>query len=93
MVLWAGGWSFLLLGVFYFLADMRGHRKYLFPFTVIGANAILAYMLGEQWVQTWNRLFGVERGVILEGVGAAIALTTLWGLLFVMHRQRLFLRV
>jgi len=42
--LYAGGWSYLLLALFYFVIDVRGHRRWAFPFIVIGTNAILAYM-------------------------------------------------
>jgi len=47
MLLWAGGWSYLLLALFYWLVDIREWRKWAFPFNVIGSNAIVAYMIGE----------------------------------------------
>ena len=43
-VLWAGGWSLLLLGLFYLVIDVWGWRKWAFFFVVIGANAITIYM-------------------------------------------------
>lgn len=47
MVLWAGGWSFLLLAVFYLAIDVAGWRRWAYPFVVIGANAIVAYTIGK----------------------------------------------
>ena len=44
MVLWAAGWSYLLLAVFYLVIDVWGFRKWAFPLVVIGANAIAVYM-------------------------------------------------
>jgi predicted acyltransferase len=44
MVLWAGGWSFLLLALFYAVIDVIGLKRGAFPFVVIGANAIAVYM-------------------------------------------------
>ena len=44
MVLWAGGWSFLLLALFYAVIDVIGLRFWAFPFVVIGSNAIAVYM-------------------------------------------------
>jgi predicted acyltransferase len=44
MVLWACGWSYLLLAGFYLVIDVLGFRKWSFFFIVIGSNAILAYM-------------------------------------------------
>ena len=45
MVLWACGWSYLLLALFYLLIDVLGFRRWSFFFVVIGANAIFVYML------------------------------------------------
>jgi predicted acyltransferase len=45
MVLWAGGWSYLLLALFYLVIDVLKMRWAGSFFIVIGANAILAYML------------------------------------------------
>jgi predicted acyltransferase len=44
-VLFAGGWSFLLLAAFYYVIDMRGVRKWSTPFVWIGMNPILLYVL------------------------------------------------
>lgn len=44
MVLWAGGWSYLLLAAFYLLIDVIGRRRWAFPFVVIGMNAITIYV-------------------------------------------------
>ena len=43
-VLVAGGSSFLLLGLFYWLIDLRGWKAWTPPFTWIGMNAITAYL-------------------------------------------------
>ena len=47
MVLWAGGWSLLLLALFYGVIDVLGYKRWAFPFQVIGANAILASGIGR----------------------------------------------
>lgn len=44
MVLWAGGWSYLLLAMFFWLIEVKGYRRWAFPFVVIGMNAIAVYM-------------------------------------------------
>jgi len=43
-VLFAGGWSLLLLALFYGIIDILGYRKWAFFFTVIGANSITIYL-------------------------------------------------
>lgn len=44
-VLWAGGWSVLLLALFFGVIDCLGWRRWSFPFVVIGANAITIYLI------------------------------------------------
>lgn len=43
-VLVAGGWSLLLLGLFYWLVDGLGWRRWTVPFLWLGANPILLYV-------------------------------------------------
>lgn len=94
LVLVSSGLSFWSLSFFYYFLDIRKQRKWAFPFVVIGANSIVAYMLGEQWVQTWTRLLGEYLAPELgELLGAIIAFLTLWGLLALMFRHRYFVRV
>ena len=45
MILWAGGISFLLVALFYAVIDVAGIKRWAFPLVVIGANALLAYVL------------------------------------------------
>lgn len=45
MVLWAGGWSYLLLALFYLLIDVIGLRFLGWFFVVIGINSIFAYVV------------------------------------------------
>ena len=47
-VLYAAGWSALLLALFYYLIEVRQWREqWTFPFLVFGTNAITAYVLSE----------------------------------------------
>lgn len=43
-VLFAGGWSLLLLAVFYGIIDVKGYKKWSTPLVWIGANSILIYL-------------------------------------------------
>jgi predicted acyltransferase len=103
MVLWAGGWSFLLLAVFYLLTDLLGWRRWAFPFIVIGSNAIFAYMATHPY-----NLFGDMAGKLVNGLAvqlshvspagsnllrAAAGFALLWGVLYYMYRNKTFLRV
>jgi predicted acyltransferase len=46
-VLVAGGYSFLLLALFYLVIDVWGKRRWAEPFLWIGANSITIYLLAE----------------------------------------------
>lgn len=47
MVLWAAGWCYLLLALFYVLTDVLRLNWLTFFFSVIGSNAIFVYMWTE----------------------------------------------
>ena len=46
-VLVAGGWSALLLALFYYVIDVRGIRAWAVPFTWIGTNALAIYLISN----------------------------------------------
>ena len=46
-VLYAAGWSLLILAVFWFLVQVRGYRRGTWVLLVFGTNAIAAYVLSE----------------------------------------------
>jgi len=46
-VAFTGGIALILLAAIYYLVDLKGHRTWTKPFIVLGANAILVYVLSE----------------------------------------------
>ncbi len=46
-VLVAGGWSALLLALFYYVIDVRGVRGWAMPFVWVGTNALTLYLVGN----------------------------------------------
>src|SRR5690606_18808490 len=46
-VLFAGGWSCILLGMFTLIIDVAGFRKWAVPFVWIGANPLTIYILSS----------------------------------------------
>ena len=98
MVLWAGGWSFLLLAVFYLVIDVIGWRRGAFFFTVIGMNAITIYVASH--LISFEQISEGLVGGLARHAGAAgpplVAATSLglgWLLLYHLYRQKIFLRV
>ena len=98
MVLWAGGWSFLLLAVFYAVIDVIGLRRWAFPFVVIGANAIAVYMathvinfrhISDPIIGGLARYLGPAEDVFLR----VAALAVIWLVLWYMYRNKTLIRV
>jgi len=98
MVLWAGGWSFLLLAVFYCVIDVIGWKRWALFFLVFGANAIFIYVAWHMinFQQISNPFIGGladqlgRYGDLVKNLGAfAVA----WGILWYMLRNRTFVRV
>lgn len=46
MILWSGGWCFILMALFYYLVDYKGWSKGLNWLKIYGMNSIIAYTLG-----------------------------------------------
>jgi predicted acyltransferase len=99
-VLFAGGWSLILLSLFYLIIDVWKIRRWSFPFVVIGLNSITIYMLcaGIINFQTMNQFFfaGVIR-FFAEPVQPAITaigvLLCEWALLYFLYKKKIFLKV
>ena len=96
-VLYAGGWSMILLAVFYTLIDVIGWRSWAWIWVVIGANAITIY-LAQRFIPFEGiskflfggvaSLSGDYKALVLAGGVLVIK----WALLAYMYRHRIFLR-
>ncbi len=98
-VLFAAGWSLLLLSIFYLFIDVWGERWLGFVFIPIGMNAITIYVARGyiDFGYTAERLFGgiaKASGEDLAPVIAALGLVVVeWLLLFFLYRKKIFIRV
>jgi predicted acyltransferase len=96
--LWAAGWSFLLLAVFYAVIDVAGFRRWAHPFVVIGMNAITVYVAFH--LISFRSIAHTLVGGLAHHVGAfgpfLLALATfmlVWLILLHMYRHNIFLRI
>ncbi|MGD9631831.1 MAG: acyltransferase family protein [Pirellulales bacterium] len=98
MTLWAAGWSYLLLALFYLLIDIWGLRRWAFPFVVIGMNAITIYVavhfipfrtISEGLVGGLASHLGRAGPPTIEFGAVALG----WLALYHMYRQKIFLRI
>jgi len=97
-VLFAGGWSLLLLALFYWIIDVRGYRRWAFFFTVIGLNPITIYVIRSQFdfgtvamifVHGFINRIGSYRSLVFDLSVLAVE----WLFLYFLYRQKIFLKV
>ncbi|MCB0555455.1 MAG: DUF5009 domain-containing protein [Phaeodactylibacter sp.] len=55
-VLYAGGIAMLILGIVYWLVDVRGYKAWAKPFVMYGANPLFAYVLSGLIVRTFANI-------------------------------------
>jgi predicted acyltransferase len=98
MALYAGGWSLILLGLFYLALDVLRLRFLGFFFVVIGGNAIAAYVaarlfdfriLGDIFVGSLAPWTGPSH----EFTRAVAGLAILWLILLYLYRKQTFTRI
>ena len=103
-VLVAGGYSFLLLGVWYQTIDVWGLRSWSTIFVWIGANAITLYFLNNlmSFERFAVRFVGGDVGILLDRfvtpgsgrfVAHALGLAFAIALAGFLYRRKIFLRV
>ncbi len=97
-VLVAGGWSLLLLALFYGTIDVLQYRSWSFFFVVIGMNAITIYVakniidftkISRYFLTGVANLSGPWKDSLLQ-LGT---LFFIWLFLYYLYRQKIFLRV
>ncbi len=97
-VLYAAGWSLLLLAVFYWIIDVMGFKKWAIFFVVIGVNAITIYFLqgivsfddiGAFFVRGLARHMGLLEFLILPFTAFAVR----WLVLLFLYRYKIFFKV
>ncbi len=94
-----GGISILLMVAFYYVIDVKGYQKWAFFFRVIGMNSILIYMSGRfiNWSYSTNAIFGWVDQLVGEPYNSVVMvfcfLAVEWAFLYLLYKQKLFLRV
>jgi predicted acyltransferase len=98
-VLTVGGYSLIMLGLFYYIIDVKGYKSWAFFFKVIGMNSILIYMSGHfiNWEYTTDGFFhwlGQLIGDPFNALALAICYVGIkWAFLYFMYKKNIFLRV
>jgi predicted acyltransferase len=97
-VLVTGGFSFLMLALFYWIIEVKGCRRWAFFFTVIGMNSIVVYL--AIMLFDFKQIGNIFVGSLLpriqpwdDFVSASAALTVIWLLLYWMYRTKTFIKL
>jgi predicted acyltransferase len=100
-VVFAGGWSLILLSIFYLIIDVWKFRKWSFFFIVIGSNAIFIYAC-QSGILDFKRMSDFFfKGLIncssdpsVQAVIASITyLLVSWLFLYFMYKRKIFIKV
>ena len=98
-VLVVGAYSFACFALFYYVIDVKGHRKWCFPLQVIGMNSITIYLLQKiVAIPSINRFFlGGLAGLLPESGGKVVFavgyVLICWLILYFFYKKDVFLKV
>lgn len=99
-VIYVGGWSLILLSVFYYIIDVKGYKRWAFPFVIIGVNSILIYICAEggiDFAHTANYIFGGminNSPIVWQPVFVAVSVTLMQLIsLYFFYKNKIYLKV
>jgi len=92
------GISSLLLGLFYWIIDVKGYKNWAFPFIIVGMNAITIYV--APLLIDFNKIVNFFVNGFIDYLGAfkpvfyaLCILTVKWLLLYFLYKKKIFLKV
>lgn len=99
--LFSGSVCFLFLSFFYYIVDVKQHKKWSFFLMVIGMNSIVAYCLADGFSPyiisslkthfgNYDMIFGDAYSTLVKG---AVVLTLEWLILYWMYRKKLYIKI
>ena len=96
--LYSGGWCLMLLALFYWIIDVKGHRKWILPFVVIGMNPITIYFFQEfvgfeGIAEFFFSGLAKHVGLVAPLVLPLSALAVKWLFLWFLYRHKIFFKV
>jgi predicted acyltransferase len=97
-VMFMSGICFILLAVFYWIIDVKGYRKWAFPFKVIGMNALAIYVASHviSFAAISNYfLFGLKQftGTYYEVITTIGGFGIMYLLLWYMYKNHTYIKV
>jgi len=100
-VIYAGGWSLILLSIFYLVVDVWKLKKWSYFFIVIGSNAIFIYVCQSGVLDFHRTSDFFFKGLInsfsnpsaQEVISSFTYLLVSWLFLYFMYKRKIFLKV
>lgn len=98
----SGGWSVLALGLCYWVIDVKGYKKWVWPFAIVGMNPLFIYLfahvggatlvksLGKPFIFSLEGLLGTTTVTVLT---ALFAWYLLWYICYWMYKKEIFIRI
>src|SRR5262245_6242855 len=97
--LYSAGWVFLMLAAFYWLVEVRGWRKPVFPLLILGMNSIFVYSVSIVLYGWLDRAVGVFTarfafvGILSPVLQATAVLLVMWYVCYWLYQRKIFLRI
>jgi heparan-alpha-glucosaminide N-acetyltransferase len=97
--LYSTGWVLFMLLGFYWLVEVRGYRKLVFPLLVVGMNSIFVYSLNQVLWGWIDRAAGVFTGRFTwlgtpaPVLQACAVLGVMWYLCYWLYQRKIFLKL
>ena len=103
-VLASGGWCLLALAFNYWIVDIKGYKKWAFPFIIVGMNPIFIYIFSETIGKEWWPIFiGIFNDGILGKLGFSLStletsssfvvLASFWYLCYFLYKKNVFIKI
>lgn len=96
----SGGWSLLVLALFYTVVDVRGIRKPVKFMVIAGMNPIFIYLFKELLGGWLNNFIGIFTLPFLRNLGVAgkivqdnIVLLAIWYIACLLYSRKIFIRI
>lgn len=93
------GWVLFMLICFYWLVEVRGWRRAVFPLVVVGMNSIFIYAVGEILRNWLDRAVGVFTfhfrfiGAVAPVAQSCTVLLVMWYLCYWLYQRRIFFKL
>lgn len=101
-VIFSGGWTLVILSVFYALIDLKGWRAWAFPLQVVGLNSIAMYCMDHLWdmsirnsvpIFLGRNIYALFGQTLAPATEMLFLLVILWGICYWLYRRKVFLKI